>query len=147
MAAETIIYYGEGRRDFLTRLFEKGIFGLSQSISNKDQAFFIASWGIVDPKDYKKRDNSGWIRSDYIKFAEEKALMSTPLLASALNDEEVGEYAEYGIYKTHFEKCIEKGFQVIEEKVEDAHWDNNLLERRVLSDLDLLYTKYIENNI
>lgn len=147
MAGETIIYYGEGRRDFLTRIFEKGIFGLSQSISNKDQAFFIASWGISAPEAYKKRDSSGWIRSDYIKFAEEKALMSVPLLATATKDDEVGEYAEYGVYKDYFEKCIEKGFQVIEKKVEDVNWDNNLLERRVLTELDLLYAKNLEDTL
>ena len=147
MATETIIYYGEGRRDFLSRCFEKNIFGLSQSISNKDQAFFVASWGITDPEAYKKKDNSGWIRSGYIKYAEEKTIMSTPLLATAENDEEVGEYAEYGVYKDYFEKCIEKGFQVIEKMVEEARWDNNLLERRTLTKMDLLFANYVENDI
>ena len=147
MANETIIYYGEGRRELLSRLFDKGIFGLSPSIANKDQAFFIASWGINAPEPYKKKDSSGWIRSDYIKFAEEKAIMSTPLLGTAETDEDVGRFAEYGEYKDYFEKCIEKGFQEIEKLVAEASWDNNLLERRVLTSLDLLYTQYIENDI
>lgn len=147
MAAETIIYYGEGRRELLNDFYKNNIFGLSPAIGNKDQAFFIASWGIGAPESYKKRDNSGWIRSDYIKFAEEKAIMSAPLLSTAVTDDDIGDFAEYGVYKDYFEKCVEKGFQVIEEKVKEAGWDNNLLERRVLSELDLLYTNYIENDI
>ena len=41
--AKSIIYYQKGRREFLDQLYQNGIFGLTASIDNKEQAVFIAS--------------------------------------------------------------------------------------------------------
>ena len=47
----------------------------------------------------------------------------------------------------YVEKCAESGFRILEKKLEDCGDDNDLLERRMLKELDLLYTSSVENDI
>lgn len=145
--AKAIINYKKGRREFLDKLYEDGIFGLSRSMDNKDQAIFFASLGADDPVPFQSPDPGGWFRTESVRTAADKAMMSIALLGTFNSDEDIDKFSDYDTYMDYFEQCAEKGFQIIEEKASDAGYDNTLLERRVLKELDLLYIKIVENDI
>ena len=50
-------------------------------------------------------------------------------------------------YMNYVEKCAESGFKVIEKKIEESNGDNELIERKMLKELDLLYMVNVENDI
>ncbi len=142
-----IIFYSKGKREYLQQLYSDHILGLSSTIDNKDQALFIAALGIDNPKKLSSRDQSGWFRLESIKAAHDKALMSCPLLGIAKDDNEIDEYSNLEKCMEYIEKCAENGFDVLKKKIEEADGDNAMLERRMLKDLDLLYTSTVENDI
>jgi hypothetical protein len=146
--SKSIINYQEGRREFLTSLYEKNILDLS-TLENKDQAIFFAALGCERPTEIKKKDGSGWFRVDgsVDDSAIDQAMISCFLLGRATSDEEVEKYTEKENFYDYFERCAEGGFQIFEQKVKDAEWDNEVLVRRMLKDLDLAYTTNVENDI
>ncbi|MGI6721775.1 MAG: hypothetical protein ACOX4I_04330 [Anaerovoracaceae bacterium] len=142
-----IISYSKGKREYLEKLYKDKILGLNSTIDNKDQALFFAALGIDNPTKLPSRDSSGWFRLESIKTSADKALMSCPLLGTASNDKEVDEYTDLDACMDYIEKCAENGFSVLEEKIEKADGDNDLIERRMLKNLDFLYTNNVENDI
>jgi len=142
-----IIFYSKGKREYLQKLYSDHILGLNSTIDNKDQALLIAVLGMNNPQKLTSRDPGGWFRLESIKAAHDKALLSCPLLGSANTDQEVDEYADLEKCMDYIEECAETGFAVLKEKIESADGDNTILERRMLKELDLLYTKNVENDI
>ena len=56
-------------------------------------------------------------------------------------------FSQLEAYMDYVEQCAESGFRVVEKKLEECGDDNDLLERRMLKELDLLYTSVVENDI
>lgn len=151
--AKIIVNYSKGRREYLAHLYEyanrHGAFGLSSTIDNKEQALFLAALGMDNPVELSsKKDEGGWFRTESVtKYAKDVAMMSSFLLGTATSDSDVDRYTDLDEYMNYVEKCAEGGFGVIEKKLEDANGDNELLERKMLKELDLLYTVNVENDI
>lgn len=146
--AKSIVYYNEGRREFLQMLSDKKILGFETSIENKAQAVFFAALGIDNPTELTKRDNSGWIRSSYIQgYSKDKAEVSLFMLGNAATDDDLEEAVQFDNYAEYFEKCAEGGFNELSQKLEDSDWDNEMLERRMLKELDLLYNLNVKSII
>lgn len=147
--AKNLVDYNKGRREYLDFLHEKGIFGLSRSIDNKEQALFLAALGCETPVPLSnKKDEGGWFRTESVtKYSKDVAMMSCLLLGTAKTDEEYDKFSQLEEYMNYIEQCAESGFKVIEQKLEECGEDPNLLERRMLKELDLLYTTVVENDI
>ena len=147
--AKNIVNYNRGRREFLEQLHQKGIFGLGASIDNKEQALFLAALGCDTPVQLSsKKDEGGWFRTEsVVKYSRDVAMMSCILLGTAATDDDYDKFSQLDAYMDHVEKCAESGFCIIERKLEESGGDNQLLERRMLKELDLLYTTNVENNI
>ncbi len=147
--AKNIVDYCKGRREYLEELHAKGIFGLSSSIDNKDQALFLAALGCDQPTPLTgKKDEGGWFRTESVtKYSKDKAMMSCLLLGTAKTDEDFEKFSQVDSYMEYLEQCAENGFRIVEKKLDECGEDNDLLERRMLKELDLLYTSLVENNI
>ena len=147
--AKIIVKYNKGRREYLDSLYEKGAFGLNSTIDNKDQALFIAALGCDNPIPLSsKKDEGGWFRTESVaKYSKDVAMMSCILLGTAKTDDDFDKYSQLDNYMEYVEQCAENGFRIIEKKLEECGDDNNLLERRMLKELDLLYTTLVENDI
>lgn len=147
--AKNIVDYSKGRREFLDSLHAKGVFGLSRSIDNKEQALFLAALGCDSPVPLSsKKDEGGWFRTESVtKYSKDVAMMSCILLGTAKNDDEYDKFSQLEEYMSYVEQCAESGFRIVEKKLEESNDDNDLLERRMLKELDLLYTAVVENDI
>ncbi len=147
--AKNIVDYSKGRREYLDYLHTKGIFGLSRSIDNKEQALFLAALGCDHPVPLSsKKDEGGWFRTESVtKYSKDVAMMSCLLLGTAKTDDDFDKFSQLEAYMDYVEQCAESGFRVIERKLEECGDDNDLLERRMLKELDLLYTSVVENDI
>ena len=147
--AKNIVNYNKGRREFLDSLHNDGVLGLTSTIDNKDQALFLAALGCNSPIPLSgKKDEGGWFRTEsVVKYSKDVAMMSCILLGTAQTDEDYDKFSQLEAYMDYVEQCAESGFQILERKLNEANGDNNLLERRMLKELDLLYTTVVENNI
>lgn len=147
--AKNIVNYNKGRREFLDSLHNDGILGLTSTIDNKEQALFLAALGCNSPVPLSsKKDEGGWFRTEsVVKYSKDVAMMSCILLGTAQTDEDYDKFSQLEAYMDHVEQCAENGFQILEKKLKEANGDNNLLERRMLKELDLLYTTVVENDI
>ncbi|MBE6977872.1 MAG: hypothetical protein E7438_04435 [Ruminococcaceae bacterium] len=147
--AKNIVDYSKGRREYLDTLHTQGIFGLKPSIDNKDQALFLAALGCDKPVPLSsKKDPGGWFRTDSVtKYSHDVAMLSCLLLGTAQCDEDYDRFSQLEMYMDYVEQCAESGFRVVEAKLEEAGNDNNLLERLMLKELDLLYTALVENDL
>lgn len=147
--AKNIVNYSKGRREFLDSLHRKEILGLTATIDNKEQALFLAALGCDSPVPLSsEKDEGGWFRTEsVVKYANDVAMMSCILLGTAKTDDDYDKFSQLDAYMDHLEQCAESGFRILEKKLEDASEDNNLLERRMLKELDLLYTALVENDI
>ena len=88
----------------------------------------------------------GEYRKSYIKSTD-KALWAAVLLGTAKNDEEIDQYADLDKSVELCEQCAESGLEILKQQYEKADGDSDLLERRMLKNLDLLYTQMIESDI
>ncbi len=147
--AKNIVDYCKGRREYLDGLHEKGIFGLSSSIDNKDQALFLAALGCDQPVPLiGKKDEGGWFRTESVtKYSKDVAMISCLLLGTAKTDEDFERFSQLDAYMEYLEQCAENGFRIVEKKLDECGGDNDLLERRMLKELDLLYTSLVDNDI
>lgn len=139
----TVISISEKYRSFLDILKEKNALGF-ELLDNKDVFLLAVSLGLNNPTNPQKK--FGFIRKTYIKTSE-KALFGSVLLGTAITDDEVNQSADFEKSIELCEKCAEAGFKKLKEKYDNADCDIDLLERRMLKDLDLLYTQNIENDI
>lgn len=144
-----IVYYQDGRRKTLNDFYEKNVFGLDSTIGNAEQALFLAALGADKPvESLGKRDNGGWFRTEALnENTRLKALISAFLLGTAEQDSDFNEYIKQDNYIKYFERCAEAGFQAVEKKLQDADWDNEVLERKMMKTLEMLYLNYVEDDI
>ena len=133
-------------RVFLEEMKSKDLLGFGESIIDTKDAFLLAvALGINNPAD-KVKNRDGFFRLQYLKTAD-KALIGSVLLGTASSDEEIDDASDLSKSLDLCELCAETGFQTLQAKVNDAGCDNDLLERRLLKQLDLLYVQRIENDI
>ena len=76
----------------------------------------------------------------------DKALIASVLLGTMSDDEDMDQYADFDKSCELCEKYAETGYQVLLKKYNDAGCDEELLERRMLSEVDLLYSKNVLNS-
>ena len=142
--AKDRIYINGNHRAFLDEMKRKNI--LFDSIAeNKDLFLMAVALGINSPADgVAARD--GFILLKSLKTSD-KALLGSVLLKKAETDEQIDECSDFDKSLDLCELCAETGFGVLQSKVNDAGWDSDLLARRLLNELDFLYTKQIADDV
>ena len=114
-------------------------------LETKDIFLLAVALGMNSPTDIKgKRD--GFTRTSYIK-ARDKSLLASLLLGKAENQDEIDKLANDDLSYEEAEKCAESGFAVLKEMIESASFDEELLEKRIIAQLNLLYEKNIVSGL
>ena len=107
-----------------------------KSIENIEKFTLAASLGIENPLPVSK-PRDGYIRLSSIQTYN-KALLSSILLGKAKNDE-IDKCADEEKCFEEAEKCVESGFQILKDKLNEARGDEELLCKRLMAEIELLY--------
>ena len=100
--------------------------------------------GLTNPAELPNK--KGLFLNTALKTAD-KALFACALLGGLSEDADVDTYANFDASADFCEQCAEAGYQVLLKKYNDAGCDEELLERRMMKELEMLYTKNVENDI
>lgn len=142
--AKDRIYINLNHRTLLDEMKRKNL--LFDSIAeNKDMFLMAVALGINSPAE-SVATRDGFILLKSLKTSD-KALLGSILLKRAETDEQIDECSDFDKSLDLCELCAESGFGILRSKVIDAQWDSDILARRLLNELDLLYTKYIMDDI
>ena len=110
-------------------------------VENKDSFMLAVAMGVAIPEPVKSKD--GWFLMKNLKTAD-KALLAAVLLGTAQNDSEVDSYADIDKAIDLCEECAEAGFRELTKKILEAGNDRDILERRLLKELDMVYSVNVE---
>ena len=110
-------------------------------VENKDSFMLAVALGVTIPEPVKSKD--GWFLMKNLKTSD-KALLAAVLLGTAKNDSEVDSFADIEKAIDLCEQCAEAGFKELHKKIMDAENDRDILERRMLKELDMIYAMNVE---
>ncbi len=69
------------------------------------------------------------------------------LLGTVKDNDEIDSYANFDVSTDLCEQCAETGYAVLQKKYNDAECDEELLERRLIKELEMLYNKFMADKI
>ena len=107
-----------------------------KDIENIEKFTLAASFGVNDPKpiDGKKE---GYVRLASIP-SDSRAILSSILLGRAKNGE-IDAFANEELCYEEAERCVESGFLKLKDKINEAKGDEDLLCKRLMAEIDVLY--------
>ncbi len=114
-------------------------------LETKDIFLLATALGLNEPKDIDGKKD-GYVRLSYIKTYH-KSLIASILLGLAENKENVDAFANADVNYDEAERCAEAGFLKLNEMIESAGGDTELLEKRIFSQLNMLYQKNVASNL
>lgn len=132
------------RDTMLSEWDEKNILGMHM-LETKDIFLLATALGLDDPKDIRGKKD-GYVRLSYIKTYH-KALMASILLGLEENRDRVDDFANEEVNYDEAERCAESGFEKLKEMIDAAGGDLELLEKRIFSQLNMLYQKNVASNV
>ena len=132
------------RDSVLKNCIDNEVLGIHM-LEAKDIFLLAVALGLDDPKEIQGKKD-GYFRTSYIKTYD-KALLSSILLGVEENKENVDTYANLDVNYDEAERCAETGFMRLKETIDSANGDSELLEKRILSQLNFLYQKNVASNI
>ena len=137
------VYINSNYRSEIDEMKDSDILGFS-IVENKDSFLLAVAMGVDSPETVKSKD--GWFLMKNLKTTD-KALLAAVVLGTANDDGEVDSYADIEKALDFCEQCAEAGFKNLRERILDAGKDREILERRMMKELDMLYTTYVEADI
>lgn len=137
------VYIDSSFRAEIDEMKDKDAIGFSM-VENKEAFILAVAMGLEKPEDLKNRD--GWFLLKNLKTTD-KALLAAVLLGTAKDDIEVDSFSDLDKSLDLCEQCAEAGFKKMRNKFLDANKDREILERRMMKELDLLYTSQVEDDI
>ena len=126
-------------RTAIEDLKKKDVLGLG-IVEGKDVFMLAVALGLSDPQPLKNRQ--GLFLKTALKTAD-KALMASVLMGTVTEDDQIDDNADLDKSMDACEQCAEAGYQLLVKKYNDAGCDTDLLERRMLKELELLYAKNV----
>lgn len=136
------VYVSDAFKKTTDELKDQDVLGLSMA-EGKEVFMLAVALGLDKPTVLIKRQ--GLFLNTALKTAD-KALIASVLLGTMSDDEDMDQYADFDKSCELCEKYAETGYQVLLKKYNDAGCDEELLERRMLSEVDLLYSKNVLNS-
>ena len=135
-----IILISEERNKFLSKVKDNKTLGLD-GVENKDIFLFAVALGLHDPKNVEGPKFT-YVRRSYIK-TEEKSLLAALLLGTIKEGNSIDDYADLKKCILLSEKCAERGFEELENIINDSEGDDERLTRRLMKQLDLWYNQNV----
>lgn len=137
--------FEKANREFLEMMKERQLLGMGTAVTNKDAFILAAALGVNHPEEMQGSKEGLFLYKDL--KTRDRAMIEAALIGSLVSDEDIDEASEFSVCCDYCEKCASTGFRVLKEKVLDANQDNELLERKLLLELDHLYTQNVEDDI
>ena len=135
--------HSHASRSEIDEMKDRDILGFSM-VENKDSFLLAVAMGVDSPEAVKSKD--GWFLMKNLKTTD-KALLVAVLLGTANDDSDVDAFADIEKALDLCEQCAESGFKDLRKRIIDAGKDREILERRMMKELDLLYTTNVEADI
>lgn len=137
------IYTSSQYRGVVDELKKNDVLGLN-IVEGKDIFMLAVALGLDDPTPLKNK--VGLFLNTALKTAD-KALMASVLLGTVTDDARLDEFADQDMSADLCEQCAEAGYQLLLKKYNDADCDPDLMERRLIKELELLFMKNVEADI
>ncbi len=137
------VYINSGYRSDIEEMKDTDLLGF-KLVENKESFMLAVALGLDSPEPVKNRD--GWFLMKNLKTTD-KALLAAVLLGTAESDDDVDCFSDLEKSLDLCEQCAEKGYEELRQRVLDSQMDRELLERRMLKELDLLYMNLVEGDI
>lgn len=131
------------RDSILKKIDEENILGC-HLVKAIDIFFLAVALGMEKPVDIKGKKD-GYFQVHNNIGTQEKSLFASLLLGKIENQKDVDKYANAQVNYDEAERCAESGFLILNEKIEAANGDEELLEKRLISELNLLYEKNVKS--
>lgn len=136
MAQERTNFSAE-RRGWLQELKDKKLLDFNE-IDNKEIFFMMMALGCdKTPKELKKAES--WIQCNVYSIKEKTLICAVLLGKLCMKHEDINEQANFMKCNRYAEKCAEAGFDVLDEMVKEANYNNDELCAAFLNELDRLY--------
>jgi len=120
---------------------------LGLNVIDRKEAFTLAvALGCDSPRKIDNPYSPGLILTKSFNTSD-LATISSTLLGNAQTDEEVEQATNLDNIIAHTEQCAESGFDILWKEIDSAEGDEDLLERRLLSQMDTWYKANVENPI
>lgn len=147
MSEDKRIYVNKNVRPFVDQELRcKDLLGYKDGAVSATETFLLlTALGVDNPVTPPTRGES-FIRGATIQPLE-NAMLCAVLLGTANNNDEINAYANYDSTYHYCEKCAEAGFERLKQRIEDAEYNNETLERRLGKWLDDLYITEVEGYI
>lgn len=134
----------KGVREFVDNLRTRKILGFEDKlVPNKDLFLLAAALGEKNPRELQGSD--GFFLFKDLKY-DDKCKLEVMQIGTLRSDDEVDQFADLESCIPYCEKCAARGFDILREKVEAAKWNNDVLEDRLMKELDELYQKNVEED-
>ena len=140
---DRIFINGSLRDGLLRECDEKNTLGM-HLMETKDIFLLATALGLDTPEDMKGKKD-GYFLLKNVK-AYDLALFASILLGLPENKDDIDRYANAEINYDAAERCAESGFKKLREFIASAEGDKELLEKRALAELQLLYQKNVAAN-
>lgn len=107
-----------------------------KTIENIEKFTIAAALGVNNPIPIDGT-REGYVRLQSIS-SDNKAILSSILLGKKNNQEIDGLANDEACYK-YAEECVESGLSILKEKIDEANGDENLLCKKLMVEIDMLY--------
>jgi len=141
--AKDRVFTSSQYRTVIDEMKKKDVLGLN-IVDGKAIFMLAVALGLDNPTQLKNR--VGLFLNTALKTSD-RALMASVLLGTVTDDAQLDEFADHELSADLCEQCAETGYQLLQKKYNDADCDSNLLERRLLKELELLFMKNVEADI
>ena len=137
------VYTSSQYRVVVDDMKEKDVLGLGL-VEGKDTLMLAVALGLANPAQLPNR--VGLFLNTALKTTD-KALMSSVLLGTVTEDDEIDAFADLDKCLDLCERCAETGYQNLLKKYNDAGCDNEVFERMLLKELDFMYSKNVDGDL
>lgn len=141
--AKDRLYVSPTYKTVIEGLKEKDVLGI-KIVENKEIFMLAVALGLSKPTPLTKRDGLSLYTA--LKTAD-KSLIASVLLGTAINNNDIDSLADFDASINLCEECAETGYTILQNKYNDAGCDEELLERRMIKELEFLYNKNVVADI
>lgn len=139
------IYINGSYRDTILKEWdEKNILGL-HIVDTKEIFNLAVVLGMNEPNDIKAKKDGYFLIQNVKSY--DKALYGCLLLGKKENQDNIDEYANVESSYDEAERSANSGFMKLKEIIDSADGDEELLEKQLFAELEILYEKNVRSNI
>lgn len=136
------IYINLKHREFLNEMDQNNTLGFH--LVNKKEIFLLAvALGLNEPKEINGKKDGYFLLKD-VKSSD-RAYFASITLGNIKDEKDVDKYANDEINYEEAEKCAERGFEILKQKIDESAGNEDLFITRLISELDLLYESNVKS--